>query len=148
MFKTILVALVVLATLIIGAGSASAGWSWNSQIQVEGNVISTAWTVTSSQNFTEITLEVPNGVNVSVLEVASEFENVTVVHNNQLRWTDNGIEAKVTYYIQGTTTDIDVSVAQVVNGYRSTEIASVTNGVVGERISVDLLLPNYCFIKG
>lgn len=142
--KTLAVSVVVLGALLFGAVVANAGWGWNAKVDIEGNTISTSWSVAKggkAQYQAAITIAVPVSAAVKVVEVA-DSETVEVVRTHG-RCSDGTIDVVVTYLITGTGHGDDASVSVDQPGRGGENYGSET-GKVGSPISVNFSIPGDC----
>lgn len=78
------------------------GWFWNAEIQTEGVVLHTAWTVDEkggAENYrADIVFYYPEGADVTVLAVA-ENERVRLKEDDDLVCNEDGIEVRAVYQV-------------------------------------------------
>ena len=135
----------VLTVMAFGAGAAHAywGWYWNAEIDLEGTVVHTQWSVDGDQGdyFTDIRVSVPRGADADILAVAGRYESVSLRSRGSLSCDVDSVEAVVSFKVNAADSDADfradVEVSIVVDG---DSIATAT-GRVGKRISVTADVP-------
>ncbi len=133
------------ATLIVGAAVAYAGWYWNAQIDVEGADVRTQWTVVGdpdgANNYeADIHVDLPPGAEASIEEIAWN-ETVTLGEDENLKCGKKGVEAEVTYNIEG----LDGADGKKVNVTVTADGKKIGRGrgELGDDISVRVRIPTH-----
>ncbi|MDA0264419.1 MAG: hypothetical protein O3A93_09035 [Chloroflexi bacterium] len=148
--KAIAISVVVLGALLFGAVIAYAGWGWNAKVDVNGTVVSTAWTVVGDEDGAnnyraKIKITVPEDADAEIVETAVGIEKVSLRSSKKLQCTEAGAESTVSYKVKhvgdGEPGDhVEVTVSQVSGG----AVLASASGSLGETITVNALIPGVC----
>ena len=135
---------VVFALLVLGAGIAHAGWYWNAEIDVEGTILRTAWTVDGADAddyFAKISIWLPKGAEAELVDYAEGRERVKIYEHRRLSCNADSIDGVVTYNVRPDGRDADrqarVEVTLLADGVR---IGGGT-GRIGQAITVQIDIP-------
>ena len=148
-FRLLVMTVVVLGVLLFGAVVAHAGWSWNSQINVEGVEVRTEWTVVDDQTgqsydsesasfHTTITATFPTNAVVEVLATA-DTESVEVQRDGNLQCKADGVEAEFVYNVSsGVGVNTNKMVATI---YAGGQYLDEVTGHLDENLKFQVMIP-------
>ncbi len=144
--RTLVILGTLVAALVVGATVAYGSWWWNAHLDVEGVEVRTAWTVPDdpegANNYGAVILvRLPMGANAEIIEVADN-EIVTIQHTPALSCYPNGIEAKVTYVVQGNDAATGSYAEVWVTG--DGHLLGSNQGPLGTPIKVRVIIPGTC----
>ena len=135
----------VLTVMAFGAGAAHAywGWYWNAEINVEGTVVHTQWSVDGDQGdyFADIRVSVPRGADADILAVAGRYESVTLHSRGSLSCDADSVEAVVSFKVSAATADADSKAAVNVSINIGGDAIVSAVGRVGKTISLRADVP-------
>ncbi len=144
--KVTVVTVVMLGALMFGAVVAYAGWGWNAKVDIDGTLISTAWTAKHDHSgpsdvSAEITVVVPREAAVFLVEAAAN-ESIILERSDDLKCTLGGIETTVIYMIEHSSDDdVNGRVKVVVSTVKKHQKLASASGVLGESILVNVVVP-------
>ena len=141
---------VLVGVLIFGATAAHGLWWWNSQIDVEGTVVRTIWTVVDDQteqpidhemdNFhARIKVKLPKKARVEILK-SVKYETVILKKSKNLECKSDGIEAKFIYRVSSLG-HVDANKVVVTLMTAGGEYIGSATGHIGENIKLQVLIP-------
>ena len=143
-FRSIVILVVVIATMLFGALVAEAGWGWwwNAQIDVEGADVHTVWTVVDDPDGADsytatIIVRVPEEAKAKLVSKAKN-EKVVIKHSDDLSCRPDGIEMTVVYKIESIGDAGGSTVGVVVRADR--HVLGGRIGEVGRKIKLHHLL--------
>ena len=143
--RSLIAVAAVAVLLLVAAGVALAmddwGWWWNAQVDVEGTVVKTEWTVdegfpldAADDYKAKITITLPEGADAEILSQAYN-ETVILKSDDDLECTTDGVEAKFKFKVTPlepveACSDHVVEIALNVNG----QWIAMSTGVLNESI--------------
>ena len=144
--KVTVVSVVVLGALLFGAVVAYAGWGWNAKVNIEGQMVSTSWTVEGANGSTDhnalIEMYVPENADVTIVKVGHKREVFNLYHVEGLECNaDGSVDVKVDYTIDGSGSG---KVSAAVNRVKGKMEYAAGTGNLGETISLRFNMPGNC----
>ena len=148
--KLLVITAVVLGVLLFGA-VAYAGWSWNSEIDVEGVIVHTVWTVDNGEPKdalndyrAKIELILPMKAEAQIISFAENAETIVIKHKGKLKCTSKGIEASARYVVtandDATGEHVTVTVTTAKKKGKE-DILGRVSGKVGKNLKLNFIIP-------
>ena len=146
--RTLVVSGVLTAIMVVGLAVAYAGWSWNTEIDVEGVPTHVNWTViddqANPQNYlANIVFKLPKKATVNSVQVNTN-ETVTIKHVKKLKCKSNGIQSKSIVTVNPANSSAVGMIALVTVYAGDNNLLGQGVGMLGSKIKVNGLIPATC----
>ena len=143
--RSVVVLGVVVGALFFGSAVVHGFWWWNGRINVEGTHITVNWGVEAPgvKAFdADITVTLPEEAEARIIKVAPN-EDIKLEESAALSCLADAIEATVEFEVSADDGEAGSAVQVAVKAGRR-DILGQANGVVGEVIHLDVLIPGTC----